>query len=428
MDVLDREARPARAASCGPRAGRPAARSTVSSPKASIPPARAAYQCDVHAATRPSDGGAPAEVDARSPSLADEPPGQAALVEPVRPVLAEQERRLRGDVGGDAAPGRDGHLAPAASRRAAGAGSIRWCCTAPPRCQRRLVVPLVASPPRSSRDGSARGHRDRRLARGRRRRRRPTTKPVAVEQTESVVDGQGLDDAVQVEPQARRAREQPPGELHGAPVTARSSGRGRRSASSEREVAVVAGRLDRDAERRVDEAVRSSARRPAPPERRARRGERPPPSRRARVDEPQLALGAEAAEDAVPLVEEPPHAAELVGRRAADDDVDAHRAEGLRRHSSPPAAVSRRSARSSPSRSRSRPSRRRRSRLRRRPGRAVGVLVPPRYARTATSPATSATCPDASPRQRADATKAATAPRRGPSWPCDARRRASSIS
>jgi hypothetical protein len=77
---------------------------------------------------------------------------------------------------------------------------------------------------------------------------------VAVQQTECPVDGHGLDDAVEVEPQARRAREHPPGELHGAPVTARCRAEG--SIGLEREeVAVVPGGLDRDAERRVDEAV-----------------------------------------------------------------------------------------------------------------------------------------------------------------------------
>ena len=84
-------------------------------------------------------------------------------------------------------------------------GSIRWCCTPPPRNQRRRSVPLVASAPRTRLTVPPRGSATTRLPRT--ARSPPAeTKPSPREQRERVVDGSALDDAVQVEPDAGRAR------------------------------------------------------------------------------------------------------------------------------------------------------------------------------------------------------------------------------
>ena len=85
-------------------------------------------------------------------------------------------------------------------------GSIRWCWSSPPRRQRRFVVPLVAIPPASS-AASRRPEARRPLLRAWRR-RRPRRPAVAGDQPQRRVDGERLDDAVQVERGPRRAREQ----------------------------------------------------------------------------------------------------------------------------------------------------------------------------------------------------------------------------
>ena len=65
-------------------------------------------------------------------TVGEKPARQTTFVEPVRPVVAEQERGLRGDVGGEAGRSRDGDLVPTAAEAGRPvAGSIRWCCSTP---------------------------------------------------------------------------------------------------------------------------------------------------------------------------------------------------------------------------------------------------------------------------------------------------------
>jgi hypothetical protein len=180
---------------------------------------------------------------------------------------------------------------------------------------------------------------------------------VARHEVKRRIDCERLHDAVQVEQRPGRSREQPAREPDRPPAAGLRRARRPLVADRQRgEVPVVAGRLDSAAERRIDEPVR-----------RRRRGKRvtqdgreePRDDQRPRVlavDAVQLAVGPEAREGAVPAIEEALDGLELIVAQAADDDVDAHRAERppLRRHASAPAAAIRWRERRSPSRSRSR--------------------------------------------------------------------------
>ena len=166
-----------------------------------------------------------------------------------------RRRRRRGTI----AP-HDGHLLPRRSRRQAGA-----------RVDQVVLLRAAAQPAALRSCRSSRG-RLRRSAHGAAARQRDVdrprvarsppaeTKPGAGEQRERVVDRQRLDDAVQVELHAR-GRARAAGRAAATPRQAAQRGPARRRVGVELvEVAVVAGRLDRGAERRVDEAVRSLAR------------------------------------------------------------------------------------------------------------------------------------------------------------------------
>ena len=83
--------------------------------------------------------------------LGEEPALQTLAIEPGRSVVAEQERRLGGDVGGEARGGADGDACQRTSAGRPVAGSIRWWARSPPsRSHDRVVMPLVASAPESS--------------------------------------------------------------------------------------------------------------------------------------------------------------------------------------------------------------------------------------------------------------------------------------
>jgi hypothetical protein len=153
--------------------------------------------------------------------------------------------------------------------------------------------------------------------------------PVARDQLERVVDGETLDDAVQIEQQPRRSRDEPARHAHGAPRAA-IRGRGRLGRGHELvEVGVVAGRDDRRAERRVDEPVG-----------RPRGGERAFEHRRelrgddddgaaGGVHAVELAAAHEPAEALLPRAEERLDPPQLDGGRAGDRDLAAHRAEAV---------------------------------------------------------------------------------------------------
>ena len=88
-------------------------------------------------------------------------------------------------------------------------GSIKWCCQAPARSQRRFATLLVASAAAQYADRAAAGKRDvHRPARGEVSAGRDVA--VAADQRQSVVDRLPLDDAVEVEQQAVRPVEEEP--------------------------------------------------------------------------------------------------------------------------------------------------------------------------------------------------------------------------
>ena len=91
---------------------------------------RSSSDYEMHTAASASRGQPPARTI--SPSRRDEPALQPAALEPGRPVVAEEEGGLRGDVGCQARRGADGHALPRASDGAPVAGSIRWCARPPP--------------------------------------------------------------------------------------------------------------------------------------------------------------------------------------------------------------------------------------------------------------------------------------------------------
>ena len=72
------------------------------------------------AARRSGTAAAPALVERDDAVRVDEAAGEPAAVEPRRPGRPEQQRRLGGDVGREAAAGGDGHVAPRRAGRAAG--------------------------------------------------------------------------------------------------------------------------------------------------------------------------------------------------------------------------------------------------------------------------------------------------------------------
>ena len=113
---------------------------------------------------------------------------------------AEQEAGLRGDVGAR-------QLAPEAVTCSHGE-SLGPPVAVSTRCAPRDAVPLVARPPETTRIGAVRRERDvDRAAHGEVAADRDEARPV--ERRGGRVDRERLDDAVQVERQARRAREQP---------------------------------------------------------------------------------------------------------------------------------------------------------------------------------------------------------------------------
>ena len=257
----------------------------------------------------------------------EEPARKAALVEPVGPVLAEQEGRLRADVGHEAGRPADRHLLPRALRWPAGRRDRSdGAAPAPPRSQRRFVFPLVARPPRDESHGHAVRQARRRPRRVWLDRRRPRRNPPRESNPKASSTAIDLDDAVQVEPDTARAAP-----AHGQeeldPFKPRWRGPGRRRARrpGRGEVAVVPGRLDRRAERRIDEALGdlgapSSACLEHPREQ--WRDDSSPRARRSPRSE--LALLPEPAEDPVALLEQRPDPGELLRRGACDEDLATH--------------------------------------------------------------------------------------------------------
>ena len=155
-----------------------------------------------------------------SPSLRTKRPGSPCRSSQRGPLLAEQERSLGRHVGDMAARAGDGHLRPAGTARAAAARVDQ------------MVLPLAGSEPVPARDPARRettgvhGHRfasrerhDARAADGQVAARR--NEAVAGQKGQRVVDRKPLDDAVQVEHDARRQRHQRARHTHIAPAPGR---------------------------------------------------------------------------------------------------------------------------------------------------------------------------------------------------------------
>src|SRR5206468_12334735 len=122
-----------------------------------------------------------------------------------------------------------------------------------------------------------------------------------------------------------------------------------------REVSVVAGRLDRAAESGVDEPTRAIRGNEGHPQHAREERRDDDGLGAARIHPRELAVGTEAAEDAVPALEQAADGVELGRRRAGHDDLDAHGAKrALRRRWTAHSAGTRSRARASPGRSRTR--------------------------------------------------------------------------
>ena len=203
----------------------------------------------------------------------------------------------------------------------------------------RIIVPFPAGSREPNRCGAAHGDV---AACG--------DEAVTRELVDGGVDRKAFDDAVEVELRRRIAEHEPPGDPDVPPAAQGRRPRRRPVAGELGEVAVVSRRLDRRAERRVDEAVgaRRRAQRDLDHLRELRGDGNDAPG--GAVDAAQLAVGAEAAEGLLQRGEELLDRLELARRRAADDNLGSHRAEAIRRHGSAPGAGSSRA------RSRSRPS------------------------------------------------------------------------
>ena len=213
-------------------------------------------------ASRPLEAPLPGAVHDDVACRRDETARQAADVEPRGPAGAEQERRLGGDVGGEA------QLRPQTVTCSQGDDAGEPV----PRVD-QMVLQLPAAQPASP-VGAARRERAARevdrAATGQRRHDRTARREVAarrheaftVEKREGVVDGLPLHHAVQVEPGAARDDERSPVEAHLHPLAARDGdGRGARVVHERREVGVVARGLELRAECRVDEAAGLARRR-----------------------------------------------------------------------------------------------------------------------------------------------------------------------
>ena len=152
--------------------------------------------------------------------------------------------------------------------------------------------------------------------------------PAAARERERVVHRHRLDDAVQVEPRSAWAFEQPPGQPDLPPGAATRNACGERIRGQLGEVGVVARRLQRVEQRRVDQAAGLTRRR----QRRAH-GARELGGDEHRpvgvVDAQQLAVGGEAREARVALPEERAHARRRAVVVQAGHDLAAHRAEAM---------------------------------------------------------------------------------------------------
>ena len=128
---------------------------------------------------------------------------------------------------------------------------------------------------------------------------------VAADQVERGVHGESLRHAVEVEPEPGGTREQPPGEAECPPAPARRrAGRPLLVVRQEGEITVVAGGLDREAERRVDEPAggRGGAECIADDGREELRDDEY--RRGVAIDAVELAPAPEAGENAVPALKE----------------------------------------------------------------------------------------------------------------------------
>ena len=260
----------------------------------------------------------------------EEPAREAVLVEPVRPVAAEQEGRLRRDVRGKTRAAADRHLLPQGHGRPAGGGVDQVVLE---RTRASPAAPVGAARREAAfdeLDGIAPRERDRDAAAACEVSAGGDV-AVAAEQRERVVDGPGLDDAVEVEPDARRNLEQTAVQADAAEA-GRCGGAGRPRVRRQRgEVAVVSRGLERDAERRVDEPARLLGRC-------QRRSTIAANSGLTSVGRPACALatfswlpGTNRLKMRSRRANRPRDLGGLGGGRAGDDDVASHRAEPVER-------------------------------------------------------------------------------------------------
>ena len=252
--------------------------------------------------------------------------GQAAFVQPVGALVAQQERRLGGDIGIQARGARHRHLLPARLRRPAGDG-----------IDQVVLLPSAAAPgaPSPAAGGKAAGLEPHGAAPGQLHVDRSARGDVAaggdpalaVEAGKRLVHGTRLDHAVQIELHAGGHAQQLVARLDPVPATCdRRCGR-LRPVEAVPEVAVVASRAQGGADRGVDQPAGLVG----GPQRQFKHvGERAGDADRpagAGVHRVQLAAVDKAAEATLVAIEQGANPPRLLGRRPGHAHVAAHRPE-----------------------------------------------------------------------------------------------------
>src|SRR2546429_3171798 len=181
--------------------------------------------------------------------------GQLPLVEPIGPAVPEQESGLRSDVRLEAAAGGDGDLRPRRHGRPPGTRIdqvVLALTPAEPEPVRRAAGRHATVPKReraAAWKADDRSPADADVTTGR-------DEAVACEQLQGGVDGEALDDAVEIELRARIAEDERACDANVAPASGDAGGRRTLVDRDVGEVAIVASGFDGRARGRVDETVR----------------------------------------------------------------------------------------------------------------------------------------------------------------------------